>query len=97
MYFVPQFTEATDIITLKSVIFSMRFCVYLKKLIVSSSNNIFYIQMHHFTQQTMLNQTVYYTIRKLAVLYLFNQHVSRYYRVTQNFVNYRATPVVKNS
>src|SRR6218665_1997121 len=29
-YFMPQFTEATDIITLKSVIFPMRFCVYLK-------------------------------------------------------------------
>ena len=32
MYFVPQFTEATDIdlITLESVIFTMRFCVYIK-------------------------------------------------------------------
>ena len=30
MYFVPQFTEATDIITLESVIFPMRFCVYIK-------------------------------------------------------------------
>src|SRR6218665_1006601 len=28
MYFVPQFTEATDIITLESVIYPMRFCVY---------------------------------------------------------------------
>ena len=42
MYFVPQFTEATDIITLKSVIFPMRFCVYIKKIITSSSNNIYY-------------------------------------------------------
>src|SRR6218665_1983684 len=30
VYFMPQFTEATDIITLKSVIFPMRFCVYLQ-------------------------------------------------------------------
>src|SRR6218665_1860791 len=30
MYFLPQFTEATDIITLESVIFPMRFCVYIK-------------------------------------------------------------------
>src|SRR6218665_2032235 len=28
MYFVPRFTEATDIITLESVIYPMRFCVY---------------------------------------------------------------------
>jgi len=27
---MPQFTEATDIVTLKSVILPMRFCVYLK-------------------------------------------------------------------
>src|SRR6218665_1296237 len=65
-------SSATDIITLESVIFPMRFCVYIK-IISSSSNNIFYIQIHHFTQQTMLNQTVYYTIRLLAVLYLFSQ------------------------
>src|SRR6218665_2420933 len=31
MYFGPQFTEATDIITLESVLFPMRFCVYIKK------------------------------------------------------------------
>src|SRR6218665_461556 len=31
MYFVPQFTEAIDIITFESVIFPMRFCVYIKK------------------------------------------------------------------
>src|SRR6218665_416175 len=56
MLFVPQFTEATDIITLESVIFPMRFCVYIyKKFIASSNNNIFYIQIRHFTQQTMLN------------------------------------------
>src|SRR6218665_2348099 len=97
MYFVPQFTEATDIITLESVIFPMRFCVYIKKIIASSSNNIFYIQIHHFTQQTMLNQTVYYTIRYLAVLYLFSQHASRHCWVTQKFVNYGKMPVVKNS
>src|SRR6218665_570114 len=65
MYFVPQFTEATDIITLESVIFPMRFCVDIKKIIASSSNNIFYIQIHLFTQQTMLNQPLYYTIRYL--------------------------------
>jgi len=40
MYFVPQFTEATDTITLESEIFPMRFCVYIKKIIASSSNNI---------------------------------------------------------
>src|SRR6218665_2934064 len=34
-----------------------------QKFIVSSSNNIFYIQIHHFTQKTMLNQSLYYTIR----------------------------------
>ena len=63
MSFVPQFTEATDMITLTSVIFPMRYCVYLKKIIASSSNNIVCIQIYHFTHQTMLNQTVYYTIR----------------------------------
>jgi len=30
MYFVLQFTDATDIITLESVILSMRFCVYIQ-------------------------------------------------------------------
>src|SRR6218665_2752176 len=65
MYFVPQFTEATDIITLESVIFKMRFCVYIKKFIVSSSNNIYYIQIHNFTQQTMLNQWLYYALQYL--------------------------------
>ena len=98
MYFVPQFTEATDIITLESVIiFPMRFCVYLNKFIASSSNNIFYIQIHHFTQKTMLHQKLYYTIRYLAVLYLFSQHASRYFWVTQEFVNYGKMPVVKKS
>src|SRR6218665_3936998 len=65
MYFVPQFTEATDIITLESVTFPMRFCVhvYIKKFIASSSNNIFYIQIHRYTQQTMLNQTLYHTMQ----------------------------------
>jgi len=29
MCFVPQFIEATDIITLESVIFPMTFCVYI--------------------------------------------------------------------
>jgi len=29
MCFVPQFTEATGIITLESLIFPMRFCVYI--------------------------------------------------------------------
>ena len=47
--------QCTDIITFESVIFSMRFSVYIKKFIVSSGNNLFYIQIHHFTQQTMLN------------------------------------------
>src|SRR6218665_1400281 len=63
MYFGPQFTEATDIITLESVIFPMRFCAYITKFIDSSSNNITYSLIHHFTQKTMLNQTLYYTIR----------------------------------
>jgi len=36
-----------------------------KKFIASSSNNIFYIQIHHFTQQTTLNQLLYYTIQYL--------------------------------
>ena len=71
MYFVPQFTEVTDIITLESVIFPI-----YKKIISSRSNTIVYIQIHHFTQQTMLNQTLYYAIRQLAVLYLFIQRVS---------------------
>ena len=37
----------------------------VKKFIVSSSNNIFYIQIYHFMQQTMLNQWLYYTIQYL--------------------------------
>src|SRR6218665_2911349 len=67
MCFVPQFTAATGIITLESLIFPMRFCVGLlyKKIIVSSSNNIVYIQIHHLSQQTMLNQTLYYTMQYL--------------------------------
>src|SRR6218665_717453 len=65
MYFVPQFTESTDIITLESVIFAIRFCVYVKNFIATSSNNIYYIQIHHFMQQTMLNQRLYYTIQYL--------------------------------
>src|SRR6218665_655434 len=67
MCFVLQFTEATGIITLESVIFPMRFCVDIKKFIASSSNNIYYIQIHHFTQQTMLNQWLYYTIQYLEL------------------------------
>ena len=71
MCFVPQFTEATGIITLESVIFSMEFCMRIyKKFIASSSNNAFYIQIHHFTQQTMLNQTLYY--HQLTLLLLFS-------------------------
>src|SRR6218665_426348 len=31
----------------------------------SSSNNIFYIQIHYFTQKTMLNQSLYCTIQYL--------------------------------
>src|SRR6218665_1125558 len=68
MCFVPRFTEATGIITLESVIFPMRSCVHIKQFIASSSNNIarlFYIQIPHFTQQTMLNQTLYYTLQYL--------------------------------
>ena len=34
-----------------------------KKFIASRSNNIFYIQIHHFTQTAMLNQSLYYTIQ----------------------------------
>jgi len=62
---VPQFSAATGKITIESVIFPMilDLCVYIKKIIFSSSHNIFYIQIHPFTQQTMLNQTPYYTIR----------------------------------
>ena len=74
MCFVPQFATATCIITLESVIFPMRFCVgllYIKKFIVSSSNNIFYIQIHHFTKQTMLNQQLHYTI------YILNQSLNQ--------------------
>src|SRR6218665_2947222 len=37
----------------------------VKKIIVSSSNNTYYIQIHHVTQQTMLNQWTYYTIQYL--------------------------------
>src|SRR6218665_4147061 len=36
-----------------------------KGIIVSSSNNIYYIQIHHFTLETMLNQSLYYTIQYL--------------------------------
>src|SRR6218665_1902407 len=35
---------------------------YSKFHIVSSCNHIFYIQVHHFTQKPMLNQSLYYTI-----------------------------------
>src|SRR6218665_2386436 len=35
------------------------------KFLVSSSNNIFYIQRHHFTQKTMLNESLYYAIQYL--------------------------------
>src|SRR6218665_3412032 len=42
MCFVPQFTEATYIITLKSVIFPMRFCVYIK-------NSKFRLAITYFT------------------------------------------------
>ena len=38
----------------------------LKEVIVSGiRNNIYYIQIHHFTQQTMLNQLLHYTIQYL--------------------------------
>src|SRR6218665_548524 len=62
---VPQFTQATGIITLERVIFPMRFFVYINKMLASSSNKIFYIKISHFTQQTMLNQELYYTIQYL--------------------------------
>jgi len=69
MCFVPQFTEAIGIITLEYVIhvYPMKFCVYNIKFIASSivSKNMFYIQIHHFTQQTILNQSLYYTIQYL--------------------------------
>jgi len=37
--------------------------MYETKFIVSSSDNIFYIQLHCFTHHAMLNQMLYYTIR----------------------------------
>ena len=37
----------------------------VKKIIVSSINNIYYMQIHHFSQQTMLNQWLYYTMQYL--------------------------------
>src|SRR6218665_1266021 len=37
----------------------------IKKFIVSSSNNIIYIQVHHFTQKTILNQSLYHMIHYL--------------------------------
>ena len=35
----------------------------ITKFIVSSCNNMFYIQIHHFAHTTMLNQSLYYTIQ----------------------------------
>src|SRR6218665_2670651 len=35
----------------------------IHNFIVSSCNHILYIQTHHFTQNPMLNQSLYYTIR----------------------------------
>src|SRR6218665_3141610 len=35
----------------------------MKKFIASSNNNISYIQVHHFTQKTLLNQWLYHTIQ----------------------------------
>jgi len=63
MYFVSQFTEATDKLHPRKCDISNEILRVYTKIIASSSNNIFYIQIHHFTQQTMLNQTLYYTIR----------------------------------
>src|SRR6218665_183912 len=37
------------------------------EFIVSSSNDTYYIQIHHFTQETMLNQWLYYTIQYLEL------------------------------
>ena len=92
-----RFTEATGtgIITLESVIFSMRFCVYINKFIVSSSNNIFYIQIDHFTQKTMLNQTLYYKIRQFAALYLFIQHVQSFLLSNAKVRQLRTNSVIK--
>src|SRR6218665_1413312 len=44
--------------------------------------------MHCFTRQTMLNQTLYYTIRYFAVIYLFIQHEQPFLlsSLTQKFV-----------
>src|SRR6218665_2832439 len=65
MYFVPQFTEATAYRYNKprKCNISNEILRIYRKIIASSSNNIFYIQIHNFTQQTMLNQTLYYTIQ----------------------------------
>src|SRR6218665_4194656 len=43
--FVPQFTEATDIITLESVRFPMRFCVYIEN---SLSRHFVYIYFVYY-------------------------------------------------
>src|SRR6218665_1175895 len=94
----PQFTEATGILTLEGVIFSMRFCVYIYiKIIASSCYNLFYIQIHHFIQQTMLTPTLYYTIRWFAVLYLFIQQVQSFLLSNAKVGYYGPVPVVKES
>src|SRR6218665_993295 len=79
MYFVPQFTEATvyRYNNPRKCDISNDIMRIYNKFIASSSNNIFYIQIHHFIEQTMLNQTLYYSIRSLAVLFFF-QHVQSF-------------------
>ena len=78
--FVPQYCAATGIITIESVIFPKRFWVgpIYNKFIVSSSDKIFYIQMHCFTHKSMLNQTLYYTICQFAVVYYLSNTYSRF-------------------
>src|SRR6218665_486698 len=55
----PIFIYPTPIVV---SVCSLRTSAGTNKFIVSSSNNIFYIQIHHFTQKTMPNQSLYYTI-----------------------------------
>src|SRR6218665_349027 len=79
MCFVPQFTEATYIIILESVIFSTRLCVYTHVYIkcrASSSNNIFYIEIHQCTIASSSNNIFYIEIHQFTQQTMLNQSIA---------------------
>ena len=96
MYFVPQFTEATDIITLESVTFPMRFFVYLKKFIASIAITYFTFKYTILlSKQCWIKRCITRYDSLQFYIYLANTY-SRYCLVTQSFINYGTMPVVKN-